>query len=173
MVVFGSKSSSAKTKLFEQPLDKLLSPKSVKQLNEAIRKQNNKQSTNNSTGTNTQATRSYQRLNNHHYHVNNNKLVELLNNNSTYNNNNSDIIRDPDEDERCRLLMLNVLPEPIKRLLAELYARGPGTIGIFRKSPNAKHCKELRQKLETSDGLNSIEQFQVNVIASVFKVSTC
>lgn len=68
--------------------------------------------------------------------------------------------------------MLNVLPEPIKRLLAELYARGPSTVGIFRKSPNAKHCKELRQKLETSDGHSSIEQFQVNVIASVFKVGS-
>lgn len=62
------------------------------------------------------------------------------------------------------------LPEPIKSLLNELYLRGPATVGIFRKSPNAKDCRELRQKLET-DCRSSIEQFQVNVIASVFKVS--
>lgn len=146
MVVFGSKSSSVKTKLFEQPLDKLLSPKTVKQLNEAIKK--NKQN---------QEARSRQL-----------KHVQQIN--YDHNNNNNNHEEEGEDDEQCRLLMLNVLPQPIKHLLCELYSRGPSTVGIFRKSPNAKHCKELRQKLESPDGHSSIEQFQVNVIASVFKV---
>lgn len=58
--------------------------------------------------------------------------------------------------------------EPIIRLLRELYLRGPNTVGIFRKSPSAKHCRELRQKLE-ADGRSSIDEFQVTVIASVLK----
>lgn len=115
-------------------------------------------------------------------------------------------LEDEQDDEIFHLdrqLMLRCLPEPIECLLRELYLRGPSTLGIFRKSPNAKHCKELRQKLEqlqqqqqqasstaqqtnaatttttaaTTTGQSSpyaaaIEQFQVNVIASVFKVST-
>lgn len=71
---------------------------------------------------------------------------------------------------RNELLLSAVLPEPIKNLLLELYLRGPETVGIFRKSANAKHCRELRQKLETN-GHNPIAEFHVNVIASVFKVS--
>lgn len=144
MVVFGSKSSSVKTKLFEQPLDKLLSPKTVKQLNEAIKK--NKQ--------------------NHEAKCRQLKHGQQIN--YDHNNNNYE----EEDDEQCRLLMLKVLPQPIKLLLCELYSRGPSTVGIFRKSPNAKHCKELRQKLESPDGHSSIEQYQVNVVASVFKVGS-
>jgi len=52
------------------------------------------------------------------------------------------------QQERCRQLLLASLPAPIKHLLIELYRKGPSTVGIFRKSPNAKHCRELRAKLE-------------------------
>lgn len=64
----------------------------------------------------------------------------------------------------------NALNEQIRNLLSELYLRGPETVGIFRKSPNAKHCRELKQKLEINSQ-SSIGEFQVTVIASVFKVS--
>ena len=62
------------------------------------------------------------------------------------------------------------LPAPVHNLLAELHARGPTTVGIFRKSPNAKQCKELRHKLET-DFTTQVDNFPVTVVASVFKVS--
>lgn len=62
------------------------------------------------------------------------------------------------------------LPLPIQTLLTELYSRGPSTIGIFRKSPNAKQCKELRQKLEVNSDVK-IDDFPVTVVASVLKVS--
>ena len=53
------------------------------------------------------------------------------------------------EAAECRRrLMLASLPEPIRCLLRQLYLRGPSTVGIFRKSPNARHCKELRKALE-------------------------
>lgn len=61
--------------------------------------------------------------------------------------------------------------EHIKKLLEQLYLRGPETVGVFRKSPNAKHCRELKQKLD-ANALDSLDQYQVVVIASVFKVST-
>lgn len=72
--------------------------------------------------------------------------------------------------KKHQFLLFSIIPEPIKNLLNELYLRGPETVGIFRRSPNAKHCKELKHKLET-DSQSSIENFQVTVIASVFKVS--
>lgn len=67
-------------------------------------------------------------------------------------------------------LALAVLPAPIRALLSELYVRGPRTVGIFRRSPNARHCRELKQQLEC-DSTGSIEHYQVTVIASAFKVS--
>lgn len=230
MVVFGSKSSSAKTKLFEQPLDKLFNPKAIKHFNETIAASNSrsppalcqslsapltsstltwaKLSQENSA---TKRKRAAARLRRFTIDANNNtsSLITALtsapiispataplcishrleanpspSNTQTLNsssNSNADKIDHEttttdregqlNEDERCRLL-LNVLPEPIRCLLNEIYLRGPSTVGIFRKSPNAKHCKELKQKLESPDfHLSAIEQFQVNVIASVFKVS--
>lgn len=73
------------------------------------------------------------------------------------------------ETQRYKLLH-SILPKPIKNLLNELYSRAPTTVGIFRKSPNARQCKELRHKLET-DSTSPIGDFHVTVIASVFKVS--
>lgn len=87
--------------------------------------------------------------------------------NETIRVSNSDIHQSP---ERRRQLELATIPEPIRNLLAQINSRGPSTVGIFRKSPSAKHCKELRHKLET-DSQSTIEDFQVTVIASVFKVS--
>ncbi|XP_038604481.1 rho GTPase-activating protein 20-like isoform X2 [Tachyglossus aculeatus] len=41
------------------------------------------------------------------------------------------------------------LPKPILDLLLLLYQRGPSTQGIFRRSANAKSCKELKEKLNS------------------------
>lgn len=148
-----------KMKLFEQPLDKLFSPKAMKQLNNLINAHYSPSfdSTLNkrkrSTSTSTACLR---------------KFSIDLNNNT---NNNSPSSTNSFTQAQRQQLLHSVIPEPIKNLLNELYIRGPSTVGIFRKSPNAKHCRELRQKLE-ADSLSSIKHFQVTVIASVFKVST-
>ncbi|XP_042333818.1 rho GTPase-activating protein 20-like [Sceloporus undulatus] len=43
------------------------------------------------------------------------------------------------------------LPKPIKDILQLLYYEGPSTRGIFRRSANAKICKELKEKLNSGD----------------------
>lgn len=53
-------------------------------------------------------------------------------------------------------------------MLKELWSKGPFTVGIFRKSANARVCKEFRAKLE-SDPNTDVSQVPVIVIASVFK----
>lgn len=146
------RSRCVKMKLFEQPLDKLFSPKAMKQLNSAI----NSPPEQVGKRKRTSAAACLRKL-------------SLDTNNNSSNSNNCQAANL--SQAQRQQLMLNVLPEPIRNLLNQLYLRGPTTVGIFRKSPNAKHCKELRQKLET-DSQSSIEQFQVTVIASVFKVST-
>jgi len=54
-------------------------------------------------------------------------------------------------------------------MLKELFLKGPYTVGIFRKSANARVCKEFRAKLET-DPNSDMTDVPVIVIASVFKV---
>lgn len=155
-----------KMKLFEQPLDKLFSPKAMKQLNSAINSNSSPTSASLTT-----ALGKRKRSSSHTTSSTTNaclrKLFSNNNNNTDPNNNNNSTLT---SQNQVKQLLLSVLPEPIRNLLIELYLRGPSTVGIFRKSPNAKHCKELRQKLE-SDSQSSIQQFQVTVIASVFKVS--
>ncbi|XP_060126616.1 rho GTPase-activating protein 20 isoform X2 [Zootoca vivipara] len=43
------------------------------------------------------------------------------------------------------------LPKPIMDILQLLYHEGPTTKGIFRRSANAKTCKELKEKLNSGD----------------------
>nr|XP_033802887.1 rho GTPase-activating protein 20-like isoform X2 [Geotrypetes seraphini] len=44
-----------------------------------------------------------------------------------------------------------ILPKPIMDMLFLLYQEGPSTKGIFRRSANAKICKELKEKLNSGD----------------------
>ncbi|XP_054158189.1 uncharacterized protein LOC128956496 [Oppia nitens] len=60
------------------------------------------------------------------------------------------------------------LPKPIMNMLHELIQKGPYTLGIFRKSANARVCKEFRAKLETETDPD-VGQVPVIVVASVFK----
>ncbi|XP_063169524.1 rho GTPase-activating protein 20-like isoform X2 [Candoia aspera] len=43
------------------------------------------------------------------------------------------------------------LPKPIMDILYLLYHEGPSTRGIFRRSANAKNCKELKEKLNSGN----------------------
>lgn len=48
-------------------------------------------------------------------------------------------------------------------------AKGPQTVGIFRKSANARVCRELKTQLEQFPDKN-LNEFPIPVIASVLKV---
>ncbi|XP_053328971.1 rho GTPase-activating protein 20-like [Spea bombifrons] len=58
------------------------------------------------------------------------------------------------------------LPKPIMDMLMVLYEEGPNTKGIFRRSANAKTCKELKEKLISGDEVQ-INRESVFVAASV------
>ncbi|XP_067903513.1 rho GTPase-activating protein 20 isoform X2 [Heterodontus francisci] len=55
-----------------------------------------------------------------------------------------------------------ILPKPIMDMLVLLYHEGPSTKGIFRRSANAKTCKELKEKLNSGN-----EDFLRNIPGSV------
>ncbi|XP_039207446.1 rho GTPase-activating protein 20 isoform X3 [Crotalus tigris] len=60
------------------------------------------------------------------------------------------------------------LPKPILDMLCFLYQEGPFTRGIFRRSANAKSCRELKEKLDSGEDVHLLCE-SVFVIASVFK----
>lgn len=62
----------------------------------------------------------------------------------------------------------NTLPKPIMAILAQLFVHGPFTVGIFRKSANARACRELKEKLEADPDCD-VRGISVIVLASVFK----
>lgn len=91
-------------------------------------------------------------------------------------------------DAAARRRLLEELDEPlpphIRLVLADLYRRGPSTVGVFRKSPNARHLRELRRKLDRAAGSQSagaddchslrwfaeeLASYQVNVVVSLLK----
>ncbi|XP_041949496.1 uncharacterized protein arhgap20b isoform X1 [Alosa sapidissima] len=58
-------------------------------------------------------------------------------------------------------------PQPIMDMLYTLYQEGPSTQGIFRRSANAKSCRELKEKL--NGGMEYLPEGEsVLVIAAVF-----
>ncbi|XP_063161874.1 rho GTPase-activating protein 20 isoform X2 [Candoia aspera] len=60
------------------------------------------------------------------------------------------------------------LPKPVLDMLCFLYQEGPFTRGIFRRSANAKSCRELKEKLDLGEDVHLLCE-SVFVIASVFK----
>ncbi|XP_044293771.1 rho GTPase-activating protein 20-like isoform X1 [Varanus komodoensis] len=58
------------------------------------------------------------------------------------------------------------LPKPIMDILQLLYHEGPSTRGIFRRSANAKICKELKEKLDSGDDVQ-VDGESVFVAAAV------
>ncbi|KAL3882113.1 hypothetical protein ACJMK2_028484 [Sinanodonta woodiana] len=45
----------------------------------------------------------------------------------------------------------NIIPKPVMDLMTILFREGPHTVGILRKSPNAKLLKELREKMDNGE----------------------
>lgn len=63
------------------------------------------------------------------------------------------------------------MAKPIKELLTILFREGPYTVGILRKSCNAKMLKDLRQKLDDGeDCLTGETQWPTLVIGAIVKV---
>nr|XP_014352128.1 PREDICTED: rho GTPase-activating protein 20-like isoform X2 [Latimeria chalumnae]XP_014352129.1 PREDICTED: rho GTPase-activating protein 20-like isoform X2 [Latimeria chalumnae] len=62
----------------------------------------------------------------------------------------------------------NNLPKPIMDMLSLLFQEGPFTRGIFRRSANAKACRELKEKLNTGAEVHLACE-SVFVTAAVFK----
>ncbi|KAJ7320161.1 hypothetical protein JRQ81_019672 [Phrynocephalus forsythii] len=60
------------------------------------------------------------------------------------------------------------LPKPVLDMLSFLYQEGPFTRGIFRRSANAKSCRELKEKLDSGDEVHLLCE-SIFVTASVFK----
>ncbi|XP_038673699.1 rho GTPase-activating protein 20 [Scyliorhinus canicula] len=60
------------------------------------------------------------------------------------------------------------LPKPIIDMLSFLFHEGPFTRGIFRRSANAKACKELKEKLNSGAEVHLASE-SVFVTAAVFK----
>ncbi len=44
------------------------------------------------------------------------------------------------------------LPAPVSSLLSHILSHGPATVGIFRRSPNARVTKDLRERLDRDRG---------------------
>lgn len=59
----------------------------------------------------------------------------------------------------------------VKEMLTILFREGPYTVGILRKSCNAKMCKELRQKLDDGEDCFSGEPWPTLVIGALVKVN--
>ena len=60
------------------------------------------------------------------------------------------------------------LPVPVVNMMRQLYLKGPSTLGIFRKSANARICREIASRLE-EDPEFSLDDVPITVIGSVFK----
>ncbi|KAM4818644.1 uncharacterized protein RHO17_003810 [Thomomys bottae] len=69
----------------------------------------------------------------------------------------SSMVQSPEEENDQKLFGLDLsilcrtghLPRPIMEMLMLLYKEGPTTAGIFRRSANAKACKEIKEKLNS------------------------
>ncbi|GCC24239.1 hypothetical protein chiPu_0002639 [Chiloscyllium punctatum] len=61
-----------------------------------------------------------------------------------------------------------MIAKPILNILAVLFKKGPSFVGIFRKSANAKACKELIDKLNTANDV-TLEELPIVQLAVVFK----
>ncbi|XP_053633237.1 uncharacterized protein [Cherax quadricarinatus] len=65
----------------------------------------------------------------------------------------------------------NILPKPIMEMLSQLFLKGPFTVGIFRKSANARLVRELREKLDMNeaDGTIDLDNVHITAVAALLK----
>ena len=61
------------------------------------------------------------------------------------------------------------LPQPIMDMLLELRAKGPHTVGIFRKSANARQVREIRERIDAAGTRMDWNNVNAVVTAVVFK----
>ncbi|RXG72562.1 Rho GTPase-activating protein 20 [Armadillidium vulgare] len=60
-------------------------------------------------------------------------------------------------------------PKPIMDMLHQLFQKGPFTVGIFRKSANARLVRELKEKLDSSEELVDLDGVHITSVAALFK----
>lgn len=63
----------------------------------------------------------------------------------------------------------DMLPQPIMDMLLELRAKGPHTVGIFRKSANARQVREIRERIDAGGSRMDWSGVNAVVTAVVFK----
>jgi len=61
------------------------------------------------------------------------------------------------------------LPQPVLDMLLELRAKGPHTVGIFRKSANARQVREIREHIDSATSRMDWSGVNAVVTAVVFK----
>jgi len=64
----------------------------------------------------------------------------------------------------------SLVAKPVRELLSILFREGPFTVGILRKSANARSAKELKQRLDDGEDCLTNETWQSLVIGSILKV---
>ncbi|XP_076380789.1 uncharacterized protein LOC117220279 isoform X2 [Megalopta genalis] len=63
----------------------------------------------------------------------------------------------------------NGLPKPVLVMLQQLFAKGPFTQGIFRKSANVRIVRELRDQIESTGDPSCLEDAPIIAVAALLK----
>ncbi|KAG7202028.1 hypothetical protein KM043_004712 [Ampulex compressa] len=63
----------------------------------------------------------------------------------------------------------NGLPKPVLVMLQQLFAKGPFTQGIFRKSANVRIVRELRDQIESTGDTGCLEEAPIVAVAALLK----
>jgi hypothetical protein len=63
----------------------------------------------------------------------------------------------------------NGLPKPVLAMLQQLFAKGPFTQGIFRKSANVRIVRELRDQIESTGDPSCLEDAPIIAVAALLK----
>ncbi|XP_012227825.1 rho GTPase-activating protein 20-like isoform X4 [Linepithema humile] len=63
----------------------------------------------------------------------------------------------------------NGLPKPVLVMLQQLFAKGPFTQGIFRKSANVRTVRELRDQIESTGDPSCLEDAPIIAVAALLK----
>lgn len=66
-------------------------------------------------------------------------------------------------------LDVNGLPKPVLVMLQQIFAKGPFTQGIFRKSANVRIVRELRDQIESTGHLACLEDAPIIAVAALLK----
>ena len=64
----------------------------------------------------------------------------------------------------------NQLSKPVRDMMSILFREGPFTVGIFRKSADARRVEALKQRLDDGEDCLTNETWQPLVVGSVLKV---